>query len=414
MDNFGRVVGFILICNCVLSACKPRNSRGSTLTDNKSLVFDDSKYQPFLKDEQAILSNESTHRVTQNQRINRAYAVAAKRLNGLMNCAYDKTNGGQTTFQANWFHFGVWASRQAGDMISGKDSVLLTTLKSSGIGALRGAIGEGLYRSLGLKSDDELADKLFEIVEKELAAGNLHLAVEILPPTTRFIELFKDNCKPDLGTAEEILKGQFVFYNKNPNPLGIHDAILAAQRFVTKFGKGAKYNGEFQDLLYHAFHSYLQAMTITDPRKVDQRVELILLGNLLIGFHEQMILQTYIQDALGSLDSASTVYKSLMTKVLMILKAPKERVGCGMDVEPGLKVFDVSRPLPLTPQKALATFEVPDLKQIASDFKIVSVAPGASVWTEYDQRMKYISGVFINEQTNASLGSSPYRDFCLP
>jgi hypothetical protein len=405
--------GFLFFHNC---KAKIKESPQSELskTDPKKYIFDDSKYDEFRNDENLIQTDPAATAVIQNQRINRAYAVTAKRLNGMLTCAYETENGAGLPFQANWFHFGVWASRQAGQMISGKDSEVLSILKGAGFGALKGALGQTAFDTLGLKKDEDLSDRIFTVVEKELAAGNKKLAVEILPLTTSFVKLFKSNCYPEIKTAEQKLRSLFRFYNNNPTPLTIHDSIITAKRYVERYAKGQTYQGDFQDLLYHAFHSYLKAMLITDPKQTDQRTEWILLGNLLIGLQEQMILQTYIQGALGAFDSASTIYKKIMTSVLMTLKVPNTIVGCQKDVEPGLKTYDLSTGITLAPQKALFSFENVELKAIAADFGIKGVAPGASDWTDYIQRMKYISGLFINEQANITLISSPYKGFCLP
>ncbi len=179
--------------------------------------------------------------------------------------------------QANWCTFATWASKQAGQTIRKEDlaraletflgaeaqqqfvSQFVLSLRRLGIRLQ----GDKLVRLMWQTVDPEAA---FTLSSEAVARGNLKVFAEIAHEFARF-----------------------------------YAACLADPRFdennITRFLNGLRPGPppEGQDYLRRAFLAYYQAFF---QAQVKARSELLLLANLLIGFHEQTRLQPEINEAL--------------------------------------------------------------------------------------------------------------------
>ncbi|MGE3176546.1 MAG: hypothetical protein AB7O32_03675 [Vicinamibacterales bacterium] len=177
---------------------------------------------------------------------------------------------------ANWCTFATWASRQAGCTIRKEDiaRVVADRLRSR-FG--RTPILREVHRVLGLSADRLAA------VAGELSQG--------LPGIDRASEAV---ARGNLKVFEEIARVfAAVLEEGGPGP----DAVIAALR------PGPPPEG--QDLLKSAFQAYREGAAAASR---SQRAQCLLLGNVLIGFHEQTRLQPEIRAAMDSalLDVADT------------------------------------------------------------------------------------------------------------
>jgi len=183
----------------------------------------------------------------------------------------------RTGWSANWCTFATWASKQAGQTIRKED---LGRLFEAALGseaafqaaqALKAA-AQRLGIQLGVEKILELIWKAydpqaaFDRSSAAVARGNLKVFTEI----GREFARFQAECLPDL----------------------VYEAENIA-RFIEPLRSGDPPDG--QGYLRQAFGHYYQALFEEDDKV---RVELLLLANLEIGFHEQNRLQPEINEAL--------------------------------------------------------------------------------------------------------------------
>lgn len=175
---------------------------------------------------------------------------------------------------ANWSTFATWASKTAGRSIREEDlpPELSQFLRKEAALDERFA---RFYRKLGPlarlapKLDPlEVARAVIDEIALQIAEGNLRVYAELAPLFAEFAQF-----------ADESQRS---------------DAALAA--FLGKLTPGPVDRGG-QDALQTAFRSYYRAATATDPA---ERAELILLGSVMIGLHEQTRLQDAIAGALNA------------------------------------------------------------------------------------------------------------------
>lgn len=186
----------------------------------------------------------------------------------------------RTGWSANWCTFATWASKQAGQTIREEDlgRLLEASVESEGAAlqatqALRAPIRRkgsqpGIEEILRLiwKAYDPQA--VFDRSSAAVARGNLKVFIEIAREFARFYA----DCLPDpLYTAQNIA------------------------RFVEALHPGDPPDG--QRYLRQAFLHYYQALFEEDEKA---RLELLLLANLEIGYHEQTRLQPEINEALDA------------------------------------------------------------------------------------------------------------------
>lgn len=175
---------------------------------------------------------------------------------------------------ANWSTFATWASKTAGRSIREEDLPPEFTAFLTKEAALDERFTR-FYRKLGPlarffpRLDPlEVARAVIDEIALQIAEGNLRVYAELAPLFAEFSQ-FRD------VTARS-------------------DAAFAA--FLGKLTPGPVDQGG-QDALRAAFQSYYRAAGCTDPA---ERAELILLGNVMIGLHEQTRLQDAIAGALNA------------------------------------------------------------------------------------------------------------------
>ena len=177
---------------------------------------------------------------------------------------------------ANWCTFATWASRQAGQTIRGEDfkqaatdvlgspeiAGLIDRIVALGAREIRGTLSASIRRVL----DPEAA---LRRAADAVAIGNRKVFVEIGREFARWLATAAANGAPDAAATAE---------------------------FCAHLRSGEPPDG--QRLLREAFTAYGEACRA--PNAAD-RAPLLLLGNLLVGFHEQTRLQPEIR---ASLDAA--------------------------------------------------------------------------------------------------------------
>ncbi|MCW3093294.1 MAG: hypothetical protein JWP81_4363 [Ferruginibacter sp.] len=195
---------------------------------------------------------------------------------------------------ANWCTFATWASKQAGLTIRHEDlehalenilknvpeieialSLVITLAKQSGAQQSLGNLRDSVVGTMVSNAASHAADAV--------SRGNKKVFEEIAREFSRFIM----NCLPDIA------------YNKSH----IDD-------FCRQLKPGLPPDG--QDYLAKGFSYYYRALFELDSKK---RVQLNLLGNLFIGYHEQNRLQPEIAEALNASIDAQQIKSELLDKL---------------------------------------------------------------------------------------------------
>jgi hypothetical protein len=174
----------------------------------------------------------------------------------------------------NWFSFGTYASKTAGRAMRHEN--LPGPLKSA---LIRSAGYENTYIYLNKVLEDPAltettpADNLLSQVLAEvsllISEGNLLIFSELAWPFTHMVKTFTNAWQPDEAKWASFLDEHF-----RPGP----------------FEEGG------QDWLRESITSFYQARFETDSKR---KAELIYLGNLLVGLHEQTRLQPIIERAVA-------------------------------------------------------------------------------------------------------------------
>ena len=190
------------------------------------------------------------------------------------------TLAGRTGGGANWCAFATWASRQAGQTIRKEDLGRTLEAMLGSVSAARQAAQDltNAAQRLGAKLKvEELMGLIwkaydpqaaFERSSEAVARGNLKVFAEI----GREFARFNSTCLPDMA----------------------YDADRIAN-FCEELRPGEPPDG--QRYLRQAFVHYYQALFEEDAKA---RIELLLLANLEIGYHEQTRLQPEINEALAA------------------------------------------------------------------------------------------------------------------
>jgi hypothetical protein len=179
-----------------------------------------------------------------------------------------------STQNINWFGFGTYASKTAGRAI--RHETLPGALKSA---LIRSAGFENTYMYLHqvlehANQDDQdsahnLLAKVLSRVSLLLSQGNLLIFQELAWPFTSMVE----NFRKDWAINEEKW-ASFLDAHLRPGP-------------IEQGGQG---------WLREAFTAFYQARFQTDGKR---KAELVFLGNLLVGLHEQTHLQPIIEEAVA-------------------------------------------------------------------------------------------------------------------
>jgi F0F1-type ATP synthase delta subunit len=331
----------------------------------------------------------------------------------------------RTGLEANWCAFATWASKQAGQTIRKED--LARTLRAYLGNEQRVKEAEQfvmLLRKMGVRvSGRNLVELMWRATNPEsifahssdaVARGNLKVFAEIGYEFARFYAA----CLSDITYDQQNI-----------------------DRFASALRPGPPPDG--QDYLRQAFQNYYQALF--EPQ-VKARSELLLLANLLVGFHEQTRLQPEIVEALEApVLSPKTFIQNLVNAyyanaswlangVLSVLRRAGRLVGFDAFVEDYLSVarrqaqrmvtglmmtIELPPHLLLHLGKDLRSAFPPDLLQIANPDLIallhqIDPTPddlkdsGAYDWGDLPDRIHFIADMFRCYQASADLFSAPF------
>ncbi|HFE66547.1 MAG TPA: hypothetical protein ENJ93_04725 [Chloroflexi bacterium] len=171
----------------------------------------------------------------------------------------------------NWFGFGTYASKTAGQTI--RHELLPGPLKSA---MIRAAGYDNTYVYLQdvlaepeAQNPDSLLAEVLSQVSLLVSKGNLMIFEELAWPFVDMTNRFSRRWRPDMGQFQAFLDEHL-----RPGPLA----------------EGG------QEWLRESFTCFYQARFTTDSKK---KAELIYMGNLLLGYHEQTRLQPVIEQALA-------------------------------------------------------------------------------------------------------------------
>jgi hypothetical protein len=318
---------------------------------------------------------------------------------------------------ANWCTYATWASRQAGRTIRGED-VLERFGRKLGKGRVLHPI-RTLWRSL-------LRRGLFQ---RETRIGRL--TAELHTPFDAFERASDSVARGNLKVFEEIGL-EFSRYLEEC-PAGVDSSRF--QRFLEGLRPGDPPDG--QRYLREAFEWYERGRRERDPKA---RMELAVLANLAIGFHEQTRLQPQIREALdtayatpkdlgrraleavfpsaarlwpavkrpaavvvgvvasGAQRAASRLAREVITESLMVLALPG-------------RVLALSMHLGDAYPEALREAANADLIEFLARFEPLPPAPdrcGARDWSDLHQRMHYIVHLFRAFHLREELSRPPF------
>jgi hypothetical protein len=335
----------------------------------------------------------------------------------------------------DWCHFATWASKTAGTFIR-KDEILMRLLQifvdmtelQNQLDQLNRRLNQLSFSPQKPLDLPKLLDKISQNISDQIMEGNLKVFSELGPLFAQMIHIFQGSQSFDQTILNQL---------------------------ITPLAEGPSEDGG-QDNLKQALTCYYQAMFISNTR---ERAQMMLLANGLIGFHEQIRLQSYIagslhapiEDIIDEFLQTSSIpnetlwvdpviqeaknnivaevkkgWSKFATEAMMTMKVPNEILYLGRD-------------LPALPRKSLyppdlSNVDLPELKTFASQFarkalwlerlkqlgRTVLVklglrqeaAPfsGADDWTDLIQRMNYIVTLFRSRQQEQTLMEPPFSE----
>lgn len=312
---------------------------------------------------------------------------------------------------ANWSNFACWASKTAGKSIRKDD--LPKIIQKLFVDRLR---MKKLFDDFSTEFNEQMDEKeiiwnmyilgVIEEISDSIAKGNLKVFEEVSPFFSKFIFIFQGD--------KEFDKEKLDVFN-------------------TQFAEGHTLNGG-QDLLKEALTHYYHSMFSNSDK---EKAELILMGNIKIGLHEQMRLQSHIeqavtapsrhgfelaiqskfetilpkfilksrvQDFLSSLkDEIPILCKEIITTI-MKLTLPTKKVKLSSDA-PRSSLFQMF-------PSNLKQIENPELKDILEkyDKNVNSISgSGATDWVDLDDRLNYIIDLFRANQQKDELFYPPFN-----
>ncbi len=181
-----------------------------------------------------------------------------------------------------------------------------------------------------------------------------------------------------------------------------------------------------RDLLIRGFQAYREAIEEDDP---ETKAQLILLGNALIGLHEQITLgpaisagfRSWIRHLTTFWRIGTTSYRwrntdpgprrlalenwwiRTATHRFVRVELPGRRIHCGAAMTPSAHRIDVE-PLPPTMPPTASIHEMPSTFVLALLCQTLRVDGRAAVcWADLNDRMAFIVALFANEQRSPTL-----------
>lgn len=290
----------------------------------------------------------------------------------------------------NWFGFACRASKTAGASIRGEEVPLRELLRQT-------PLWPWLERGLATARRLELValfDDAMQTVSDRVARGNRFIFEEIGPAFVKLVRTF--------ATDTEYAPARL-------------EALLAELKPGPSEAGG-------QETLGGALRAYYEASFERSPKR---RAELVLLGSLKIGLHEQIRvapileealnapLEVFFDRALGSLPrplaraaglgrpALEAQVRRLLTQRMMRMRLPDVTLALGEDVPR----YDAARAYP----PMLETLEHPELAQLFD--RLTAGAPSrARDWSVLGDRMRYIATLFRSRQKSLQLFEPPYLE----
>ncbi len=289
----------------------------------------------------------------------------------------------------NWFGFACRASKTAGAAIRGEELPLRELLK-------RTPLWPWLERGAWVARKVSLVRRVEDLVETvgdRVAQGNRFIFEEIGPAFVALLQACGRDHDYDRAKLEAVLR------QLRPGP--------------------SETGG--QDTLKGALSAYYEAAFEQRPKR---RAELILLGSLKIGLHEQIRVGPIIEAALTApvevffdelfaglprpirraadavRPALSAQVRQLLTQRMMRLRLPEAELALGADVP-------LSQRAPWPPM--LETLEHPELRQLFDEVTRGGRS-GARDWSRLEDRMRYIATLFRSRQKSLQLFEPPYLE----
>jgi hypothetical protein len=313
------------------------------------------------------------------------------------------------TADLSWRGFAVWASQTAGTFISESAFPKILTDWVNGIHGNVGVLERIALLFLDVVGAPLrwLAQEILGDVVKAIGDGNQAVFIDIAPPFSRL--LARLDGRPRLPPEERA-------------------AFLASIH--------AAAGGDSTKALRWAFAALLDGMDQTAP---GPRAERVCVANCWTGWVEQTHMQPYIVKSMNApiadlffehleehiqrlglhgvrfltrdlrrtlLAPLAALFevasRDIETKIMMTLQLPHEDLRLGNDVSP----LPSGNPFP----EALTRIESPDLDEVLTLLHAQELlGSGASDWSSFDQRMRYIGVLFRSRQQEASLRNKPAR-----
>jgi len=322
---------------------------------------------------------------------------------------------------ANWCTFATWASRQAGQTIRGEDFARAAEdiLGSHEVAQVITDIVRLSSRTAGALTRDTVLEAVHHAVDPEAALRRAADAVAIGNRKV-FVEIGRE----------------FARWRGTAAAAGARDGAGTAA-FADGLRAGEPPDG--QRLLREAFAAYGNACRAPNDM---ERAALMLLGNLLVGFHEQTRLQPEIQAALdAAIDPdavRAAVFPLVMPGAWLRLRARIARlIGRPMpaDVAVDALVAAIRRRLRVVITDLLMTLRLPGVvlhlgRDVSGEFPpelrtidysplrtlLASIDPtpnatvgsGAEDWANLRQRMRYIADLFRCWHARPELFTAPF------
>jgi hypothetical protein len=329
-----------------------------------------------------------------------------------------------TAISANWCTFATWASKQAGQTIRQEDLVR--------------AFEDRFHLSAEISRILEDLVGCFRAVGMRLEARKARQAIlQALNPTAPFARAGDAVARGNKKVFEEIGR-EFARFCATFHDDSAFDANKTAH-FCTELRAGQPPDG--QQLLREAFTAYAQARFESAAKA---RTEVMLLANLLVGFHEQVRLQPEITEALNApLENPERLKRNCLAVLLpdIWLRArprPTKLLGRGLPLDraldrlvcevnrlvgevitehlmtlhlPGGEVLRLGRDLTTTFPPVLQQITHPKLREFLAR---TDATPndlgesGAADWADFNERMHFITDFFRAYQEQPRLFEAPF------
>ena len=295
---------------------------------------------------------------------------------------------------ANWYSITAWPSFTAGQVIRGGQGERVRKAMT------RLGLPESWARRAGRRLEQRASDKP-ALVNRCMAAGNRGVFFEVGLACADFLDTFGDRDPATADHDEEWRR---------------FDAF-AARVLGQPHPPGRLWPDGRREQLRDGFAAFLQAMQTSD---LDRRAQLILLGNLRIGDHEQRRVQGWLDlmtvGPLRSLtrrfDDTTTRNRGIAlvergfarfaTKRLQVLELADETLPLGHAMGPHRTSDGALFPPPLADLDAEVQAEFDRLDRAAPG------GDGAERWNDFDSRMAFIATLFRSRQRAGLVGTNPY------